>query len=160
MLQGGNSSPEALSLIAEIRKVFGKVGRGKGVTLHETAVIDQYGSEAERQKARRNDTDCHWWEVKDEWIEEIRGVGGLSFLDGEGFRYYLPAYLTYWLRKGREPDRLAFHLESTQRRDFDQLFQHEQKVAIARCLEYLRVAYDDTHSEKALKKFWHRYLEG
>src|SRR5688500_16982415 len=82
-------------LIGEIRKVFSKLDRKGGVSLHETYVIDGYGTKREREKARMKDTDVHWWEVRDEWIEEFGGVGGLSFLDEIGFRYYLPAYMDY-----------------------------------------------------------------
>ena len=84
------NDPEARELLARIRRDFGEILRGHGVSLHETWVIDRYGSMRERKKARKLDTDQHWWEVRDEWIEEFGGVGGLSFLDDKGFTYYLP----------------------------------------------------------------------
>jgi len=98
MSQSADPPSDKLALIMEIQRAFRNVERGNGVTLHETEAIDFYGSDEERRNARAKDTDRNWQEVDDRWIEEFGGVGGLSFLDEEGFRYYLPAYMTYWLR--------------------------------------------------------------
>lgn len=83
-------------LLHEIREAFADVIRGDGVTLHEARVLDAYGSDDERLAARQRDTDRHWWEVPDATMERIPEA--LSFLDETGFRYYLPAYLSWALR--------------------------------------------------------------
>jgi hypothetical protein len=95
-----------------------------------------YGSDAERQAARKKDTDQRWWEVRDEWIESFSGIGGLSFLDEAGFRYYLPAYMSYFLRKREEPNSLTFHL-CKDRRNYDALFSTGQNATIGRFLDFV-----------------------
>jgi hypothetical protein len=85
-------SEASRAVLDEIKRVFSEVRRGSGITLHETTVIDDHGSVEEREQARLKDTDHHWWDVPDEWIEKNPG---LSFLDEAGFRYYLPAYMSY-----------------------------------------------------------------
>ena len=153
-------SLEVVTLLAEIKKVFLKVQRGGGVTLHETAVLDHYGSEEMQRHARRKDNDRHWWDVRDEWIEAFGGVGGLSFLDAEGFRYYLPAYMSYWLRSGQEPNLLTFHLENPNRYGFDTLFSPTEKSTIAKFLDYVRIHFQENrHAKRALDNYWGRFLE-
>lgn len=154
------SSSQHDALLAEIRRVFATVERGGGVTLHETSVLDDYGHGAEtaRREARQKDTDQHWWEVRDEWIETFGGTGGLSFLDDEGFRYYLPAYMSYWLRTGNEPNSLSFSLRFHSGRDFDKLFSPAEKATIATFLLHLRRQLHDMGSEKTLRKGWRCYL--
>lgn len=134
------------------------MGPNTGVSLHETPVIDNYGTDEERRIARKKDTDRHWWEVKDEWIKTNCGIGGLCFLDDAGFRYYLPAYMSYWLRTGKEPDCLIFHLNNTRSRSFDTLFTTEEKEVIADFLNYIYRSGQDDDAKKALSRFWGRFL--
>ena len=134
---------EASQLMDDIRNTFSHVERGAGVTLHETRVIDMYGTDGDRAAARSKDTDRHWSEVQDEWIEEFDGVGGLSFMDEAGFRYYLPAYMEYFLRRKEEPNCLTFYLSKEEGiRDFENLFTQAQLRIIARFLCYVCREYD------------------
>jgi len=87
---------ESQRLIDELKATFASVSRGTGVTLHEAEVIDDYGSDAEREAARKLDTDNSWTELSHELIAAHPSV--LSFLDVQGLRYYLPAYLTFALQ--------------------------------------------------------------
>src|SRR3989338_9657225 len=87
-------------LLKEIFEVFKDVELGNGISLHETEVLDMYGTKQQRIDARKKDTDRHWTEVKDDWIESIDGIGGMSFFDKKGFHYYIPAYMSWYLRKG------------------------------------------------------------
>jgi hypothetical protein len=130
------NDPEARELLARIRRDFGEILRGHGVSLHETWVIDRYGSMRERKKARKLDTDQHWWEVRDEWIEEFGGVGGLSFLDDKGFTYYLPAYMSYWLRTGQEPNCLSFYIAGRRKHRY-KLFTAAQRETIAAFVSFV-----------------------
>ena len=52
-------SVKSQAILEELTGVFGHTERGAGVTLHETSVIDDHGSAAEREQARRMDTDAH-----------------------------------------------------------------------------------------------------
>src|SRR4051794_22273214 len=119
-----------IAMLDELKRVFTDIQRDGGITLHETEVIDLYGSPDARKEARRKDTDGHWWEVRDEWITKFGDTGGLSFLDETAFRYYLPAYMSYWLRTEEEPNSLGFHLQDNGRWNFDSLFLQSEKVTI------------------------------
>jgi len=148
-------SETSRAILDEIKRVFGEVQRGNGVTLHETEVIDDHGSEEEREEARRKDTDRHWWEVRDEWIE---GCVGLSFLDEAGFHYYLPAYMSYRIRTGKEPWGLDFHLQHDQW-DFERIFSLAKKKMIAKFLDYVKYQFEDVGSGETLDEFWRGYFD-
>ncbi len=127
---------EARLILEAIHRDFADVRRDGCVTLHETVVLDHYGSGQERLAARERDTDTHWWEVRDEWIEKICGVGGLAFLDDAGFRYYLPAYLSYWVRTGDEPGYLGYYIAGSRKYRY-RLFNAAQRVTIGRVLKFV-----------------------
>jgi hypothetical protein len=82
-------------IVREIEQAFGGVCRGE-VTLHEAEVIDDYGTGAERQKARKLDTEEDWREVPDASIQACPDA--LTFVDPVSWRFYLPAYMRYGLR--------------------------------------------------------------
>ena len=82
-------------IIRGIEQAFGGVCRG-AVTLHEAEVIDDYGTEVEREDARMLDAEDDWREVPDASIEACPDA--LSFLDPVSWRFYLPAYMRFGLR--------------------------------------------------------------
>lgn len=90
---------KAILIINEIEKAFHDDQQNGGVTLHQTIAIDNYATGEEIKKMREKDTDRYWREVKDEDLENISGVGGIPFLDDLGYRYYLPAYMHWFIRK-------------------------------------------------------------
>ncbi|MBV9787195.1 MAG: hypothetical protein JOZ51_03410 [Chloroflexi bacterium] len=156
----------------EIREAFAEVTRGAGVTLHEADVLDLYGSNEERLAARQLDTDRHWYEVPDDLI--ARKSSALSFLDAAGFRYYLPAYLSWTLRNYDSSDSNSIHSllfdlalrpwqedrthhESTARARFGLLTTIQSQV-VCRALRFL-VAYcypcvDTKLAQTALDQYW------
>ncbi|HLK90980.1 MAG TPA: DUF6714 family protein [Polyangia bacterium] len=83
------------NIIRAIEEAFGGVCRG-AVTLHEAEVIDDYGTESERQRARKLDREDDWREVPDVSIAACPNA--LSFLDPVSWRFYLPAYMRFALR--------------------------------------------------------------
>lgn len=89
---------EQRDLEAEIREAFKGVTREGGVSWHETAVIDFEGTDEQRAAARALDTEPNWEALVDDplWSDEV----GWSFLDGIGFRYYLPPAMVRCLRCG------------------------------------------------------------
>ncbi len=87
-------------IIQAIEQAFTGVRRG-AITLHEAEVLDSYGTEAERRRARTLDTEDDWRRVRDSSIEECPAA--LSFLDPESWRFYLPAYMRCGLRFLTEP---------------------------------------------------------
>ena len=82
-------------LLALIREAFTDVYLEDGVSLHQTVVIDNYGSNAEMVQARLKDEKMDWQKLisKPELLN-INGIGGLSFYDAKGLRFHLPAYLS------------------------------------------------------------------
>jgi hypothetical protein len=88
-------------LLALIENAFNGVEREDGITLHEAAVIDDYGSEEEFVAARNLDTDSRWQDVPDSDISNHTSI--YCFLDPKGFRYYLPASMS-WAVKHYEED--------------------------------------------------------
>ena len=93
-----NYEARKAALIEEITAAFDGVSRQGGVSMLEARVIDDYGSDEERAKARRQDNETRWQDVPDEKIGGGNGHEALSFLDPIGFHYYLPAYLVWYLR--------------------------------------------------------------
>lgn len=156
------SDEKRAALMAEITAVFDGVSRGDGVTLHETNAIDDYASPAERGRARAKDRERRWQDVPD---EDLRTHDGLSFFDAKGFRYYLPAYLVWYLKNcdttasdsntfasviyslggGRSGDFAALYKEQ-----FDAFTRAESRV-IARFLEY---EADRTDAETLASDGW------
>jgi len=93
MLQMNIDRAETLDLIAA---VFEGVERGDGVSLREARVRDNYGGADECRAARQLDTD-HWWDQVSEADLAKYGTS-LCFFDTNGFRYYLPALMTWDVR--------------------------------------------------------------
>lgn len=85
------------ALLAEIAAAFDGVSREGGTTLHEAVALDDRESLEEQQAARRLDTELRWQDVPDEDI--FACCSALSFLNEKGFRYYIPAFMTFGLRR-------------------------------------------------------------
>src|SRR5690242_11187888 len=83
-------------IIRDIEAAFDGVERGEGVTLHEAWAIDCCASDRKRAKARKSDTDTRWKDIPASDIENCPSA--LAFMDAEGFRYYIPAYMVWTLR--------------------------------------------------------------
>ena len=83
-------------LIQEIESAFQAVQRLDGITLHEAMVLDNYGSAQEQQAARALDPEDHWQDIPDAVMRDCDSA--LSFLDIQGFRFYLPAFMRMGLR--------------------------------------------------------------
>ena len=172
-----------LALIEEINAAFDGVSRENGVSLSEAWVIDNYGSDEERAAARKQDTETRWQDVADEAIAD--GYSCLSFLGEIGFRYYIPAYMVWYMRyiDIEEPDDpypysnsfewLIYALGGLEERDSSyrlskfRLFTIEQSKAIARFLEfnserqneyYAEFEYLGNNSRIALEKHWRQFL--
>ena len=92
---------ETAGLITQITVAFQGVRRGNGISLHETKVLDDYGDDSARQEAREQDTDTQWWEIPDEVMHHHHFY--LTYLDAEGLRYYLPAWMIHALKHFHDP---------------------------------------------------------
>jgi hypothetical protein len=161
---------ERTLLTAEIHAAFKDVSREGGVSWSESEVIDGYGTDEEQAAARAQDKDTSWTQLVDDqnWNSEP-GIGGFSFMDAIGYRYYLPAAMIRCIRSGYD-EGIQFHLTIGDRgqelRDYNigQLaaLDPRQRQCVARFLRYMiavsAVREDDQYEAKAwlaaLDSYW------
>ena len=137
-------------LIQRIHEAFEGVVLGKGVSLHETEVIDCYGSLAERQAARQKDELKDWRNlINNPALLDVHGIGGLSFYDAAGFRFHLPAYLITGILKPKETvvESLVFALShlSTYQLERNTILTPLQRRCVKEFLVYYRHHVHQTH---------------
>ena len=154
------------ALIVQIRKAFADVTRLGGVSLHEADVIDDYGSQQQRKAARELDKDHAWWEVPDVDIARYHWI--LSFLDGTGFRYYIPAYMTWTLKYYAESESMSGDMTiytldcgeslSDSKKQYFRLLNREQSEAVCAFLRFMEDdpagMADSDAAFGALKRHW------
>ena len=152
-------------LIKQIEAAFEGVTLGQGVSLHETIVIDDYGSQAQRAAARKND-ELHDWKkvLADPRFPKVHGVGGLSFYDSEGLRFHLPAYLLLALSPVYEDVTESLMFTLTSCNDYNKsrfaILNEAQRQAVRNFLLYLRQSggpefdYDQPRIRQALDEYW------
>ncbi|MBL8181881.1 MAG: hypothetical protein JNL64_09765 [Blastocatellia bacterium] len=87
---------EADKLLALIHDAFDGVDRQGGITLHQALVIDDYGTQEELEAAEAYDTEDRWQNVPESDIS--KNISIFNFLDPIGFRYYLPAYMSWSIK--------------------------------------------------------------
>ena len=153
---------------AAIRSPFEGVSRGDGITLHQTALIDRCGSQRELKKAARLDSDRRWQDVRDSDIEAE--YSALCFLDAKGFRYYIPAYMTWTLNNYAVSQSVtsdctiyAFTHDTEDKDPRFAALNEPQKRAIALFLRYFSEVGDgwaDSYMASIALKFgWDKYLQ-
>ncbi len=91
--------------VKKIMDAFAEVSLGNGVSLREADVIDNYGTVNEKAAAREQDELDVWQRIPDEDIENYSSA--LCFMDDEGLRFHLPAYMRFTLRRYRECETLS-----------------------------------------------------
>jgi hypothetical protein len=107
------SKRRRLALISQIEAAFDGMSREDGTTLHEAIAIDDYERFEDQLAARRHDIESRWQDVPDRHIRAR--CSALSFLCPKGFRYYIPAFMTFGLGHfGNDPTGILssceFHL--------------------------------------------------
>jgi hypothetical protein len=150
-------------LIREIHEAFRDVTRQGGVSWRETNVLDNYGSDEERARARALETDSTWMDVvKDPpWPH---AWGSFSYLDAIGFRYYLAAAMVRALQGhlGEDDDMLNLHFHLTLPAVGDKLRDYtlEQWSLLdanqGRCVGRFLIKMG---GDRALKSYWKRFLK-
>lgn len=78
-------------VISEIRGAFQGVKLGDGIGLFEGRAVDDYADDATRRAARQKDERDNWDSVPRERLISFNDA--ISFLDPEGMRFHLPAFL-------------------------------------------------------------------
>lgn len=165
---GEQDKAERDAIIAEIHVSFADVSRGEdAVSWNECLAHDNYEPATVREAARRSDKDKHWSELCDDpnW-EPFPGVGGFSFINAEGFRYYLPPTMIRLFRSDPptwHDDRLPGLLDSFADPHTSQLWSEPQLLCIARFVSFMArhdAAWDGPPNpwSDAIDRRWHAYL--
>ena len=155
-------------LIEQIEAAFADIERGNGLTLHEAAAFEgnDYCTAEERARVRALDPETRWQDIPDTALEECEDRWSC---DEEGFRFHLPAYMRWHLRKPPERDLLRggllyFTLSpagGTEDAGSWEVFTLEQKRVIARFLEFMAsdggpLAQD---ARLTLRSYWFKFSQ-
>ncbi|MBI1425022.1 MAG: hypothetical protein GC149_16370 [Gammaproteobacteria bacterium] len=127
-----------------IISAFGKVLLGNGVGLYEAEAIDNYESQEFISEARKKDrvTWKNWGEIPVNAISTFHSA--LCFVDAEGMRYLLPAYMLFAVMNYDKTDSAAidsaiYALDRGMKAfgDDEAILSHEQKKAIIDFLRFM-----------------------
>lgn len=153
---------EQAAVEAQIRAAFKGVTRDGGVSWSEAESIDMYETEEQLAAARASDTEQCWEDLIDDpnWDEGV-GVGGFSFLDEIGYRYYIaPAMIRSIYNGGVQLGSFVFeHPQS----GYKEVISHKQRAAIVRFLKFMIAVdkdYDDYYDSTwqiAYDKVWRNW---
>jgi hypothetical protein len=154
-------SSETEAMLKEIHEAFREMTRVGGVSWTESIAIDEY-AEHNRAEYRAKDTETSWTELPDDpnWRVDM-GVGGFSFLDPIGFRYYLPAAMIVAARGGYD-EGINFHLTLPKKflREHSlskwSLLDGNQRRCVRHFIEYMIRAYEtrpEWHEEYSLNSW-------
>lgn len=139
------------------------------MSLREADVIDDYGGEKARKAAKLLDETRNWNAVAREDI--ARRHWAFTFLDAEGFRYYLPAVMSWAIEESSKSDfddsslaSLLYCLTPRRRRrktvregQFDaliSLLSPPQRYATQQFLWWLVSEFNDEEAFEALDRYW------
>lgn len=154
-------------LIKEIAVAFKDVALQDGIGINEADSIEMGERDSVINTARNQDRS--WWQVwtdiEDKYISSYSSA--MDFMDAQGIKWVLPAYLTYIVKHYKEG---SFSIDSTiyvleegaLGSDGLDLYTAEQKNVIAKFLQFMITvgeAYVDVVSaQAALDKIWKKYL--
>ena len=157
------------ALIEQIQSAFANVKRHDGITLHQAIAMDDYRSDEEVLAARLQDTETHWTEISRETL--INFESALSFMDEQGTRYHLPAFMIASL-EGHISHCIPFFkltrmLGSVRNSTPDQViatygFDQQQRLAIAAFLRFVvgeQGENAESQAELNLVWAWETYVQ-
>ncbi len=160
---------DALTIIRAIEEAFGGVRRGNGVTLHEADAMDDGATGETLIRARAKDSERRWQDVSPEAMERM--YSALAFLDAEGFRFYIPAYMTWTLGNyansgSMTVDNTIYSLWPNARGSEARyaMLTAAQKRCIAQFLWFMAAQAGEQHVDayaatRALEDTWYSHLE-
>lgn len=151
---------EAEALVAEIRQAFDGVRLDGGTNLYEGDLEGAYNDPSVRLKAREKDPEQFWWEIPAWKLEELSTA--VHFLDAKGYRFYLPAWMTWCLRHAKASQLIALDTyvhslvpdELVPREPVFATLTREQSRAVCRFLKYIAQYYPHTTADQALREYW------
>lgn len=150
------------AIVEAIRSAFAGVPRG-AITLHEAQVIDGYGDDDERARARRLDTETSWMQIPGAHIEQCPNA--LPYLDLVSWRYYIAAFMVWSLQNFRTNASIAsdftiYCFLSGWEERF-RMLDSDQSHCVCRFLRYMAASdyADSDAARQALEQTWGRFCE-
>ncbi len=157
-------------LVNLIENAFKGVSLGEGIGIYEAEAIDNYASEKKTTKARAKDREewKKWTDIPPQVIETF--YSALCFLDVEGMRYVLPAYMrfaveNYETSASASIDSPIYALQSNPvfvTENVDEYFTKEQYEVFAQFLKFMVLEagedyVDSLCASQAYEKVWLKY---
>jgi len=150
------------AIVALIREAFRGVQLGEGLSIGEADIIDRYAQDEDMHHARSLEIVDAWESIPEELLEE-RAV--LAYMDAEGFRYCIPAYMIWALLNWEKNAAVTIRgtayalLDPPDRNGLVNLLTDEQKEAIVQFLRYcaderVGINVHPNLVDKALAKYW------
>ena len=154
-------------LIQEIEVAFKDVTLQDGIGINEADSIELGERDATINKGRNQDRSwwTEWTDIEDKYISSYSSV--MDFMDSQGIKWVLPAYMTYIINHYKEG---SFSIDSTiyvleegaMGSDQVDLYTPEQKKVIAEFLQFMITVgeewLDVASAQAALDKIWKKYL--
>ena len=126
-------------LIARIVEVFHGVARPPEITKSVARALDDDWklSPSQAEERRASDGEAQWTDIPDEEIEAFDDI--FPFLDSQGYLFYLPAFMSYSLRRYMDSDSCALDAPihaCANGCDRMKLFSPEQVALVIEFLEF------------------------
>lgn len=163
------------ALIAEIRAAFADVSLGDGVSWNQGIEIDRYAQPDEIAAARATDAHLPWdrFATDTGWCVSP-GIGGFTFLDPIGYRFYLPAAMIRCMTDPHADDStgcMPYHLtlsEEFEHYKLDQwsLLNDRQRQCAARFVRWMATVEQEGEWEEhnvedwttAYESYWRQHV--
>ncbi len=140
----------------EIRSAFRGVQLGEGIGLMEGQALDNWCTKEEQQAARDKDEQYHWENISADRLRAYES--SLSFLDAEGMRFHLPAFML-----AEMDGTLSLGIEFTLTHapylpEKFSLLDNAQRHAIRRLLDYMKdrktLCVDQEEINRSIELYW------
>eukprot|EP01130_Rhizamoeba_saxonica_P001858 TRINITY_DN11685_c0_g1_i1.p1 TRINITY_DN11685_c0_g1~~TRINITY_DN11685_c0_g1_i1.p1 ORF type:complete len:166 (+),score=37.71 TRINITY_DN11685_c0_g1_i1:42-500(+) len=95
-------------LIQQIKYAFNNVTLSRGIGLHEARALDDYQTVTPEIKQLDQDIGSDWEAIPKEVLEQFSDA--LTFVDGKGMRYLLPAFMIAHLKGEVIPEPPLYYL--------------------------------------------------
>jgi hypothetical protein len=140
-----------------VSQAFRGVRLGNGVGLQQGKGLDDYADEATLQELRSKDEAIDWSHIPLKYLN--RYFGSLSFMDEEGMRFHLPAFMLADLREELTAGDLLFYLcDADGYTDIFGLLSDAQRNAVRQFLRLRlsdpRYALQKPMIEVSMERYW------
>jgi hypothetical protein len=151
-------------LLIDIQSAFDGVQLEEGISWSEAAVLDGYGTDEQRVKARLRDVKDNWKEVPFAKISAFNFQDNIPFLDVKGLKYYLAPIMCYGIQHYKSNESLLLNgliyglTKQPLVNDLKMILNEGQKKCIIKYLmfcDFIGNDYFDTHKlSERINKYW------